>query len=178
MTVTAKLNYLRIAPRKVRLVADLIREKPIEQAQNILHFSLQKSAQPLLKLLNQAAANAKNNFELEEKNLYIAKIVVDQGPMLKRWRPRSRGQAYEIQKKTSHITLVLEEIKEGAGKVKKREIKKQSLSDDFKKEERDHPEKPTDKKLKIDKTKIKEQKQFQKPKREKGIKKIFRRKAF
>lgn len=115
MAVTAKLRYLRIAPRKVRLVADLIRGKRVEEAQNILSFTRKRSALPLLKLLKQAIANAKNNFHLDEKNLYISKITVDEGPKLKRVFPRARGQAAEIQKKTSHITIVLSEIE----KVKK-----------------------------------------------------------
>jgi len=112
MEVIAKLRYLRIAPRKVRLVADLIRGKKIEEAQTILNFVRKKAALPLLKLLNQAVANAKNNFRLEEKNLFIEKIFVDEGPRLKRTFPRARGRADTIQKKTSHVTIVLNEIKE------------------------------------------------------------------
>ena len=108
MPVTAKLHYLRIAPRKVRLVADLIRGKSTRDAQTILNFTTKKAARSLLKLLNSAIANAKNNLKLEEVNLFISKIEVNEGPKLKRSRPRARGQAYAIQKKTSHINLVLE----------------------------------------------------------------------
>jgi len=111
MPVVAKLKYLRIAPRKVRLVADLIRGKSVEESQNILTFTKKRAALPLLKLLKSAVANAENNFQLDKKNLYIPKILVDEGPKLKRMMPRSRGQANEIQKKTSHITIVLDEIK-------------------------------------------------------------------
>jgi len=111
MAVIAKLRYLRIAPRKVRLVADLIRGKSVEEAQNILNFVPKRAAEPLFKLLKQGISNAKNNFQLEEKNLYISKITVDEGPKSKRVFPRSRGRAEEIQKKTSHITLILDEIK-------------------------------------------------------------------
>jgi len=118
MSVTAKLRYLRIAPRKVRSVADLIKGKSVEEAQNILNFVRKRAALPLLKLLKQAIANAKNNFQLDEKNLYVAKILIDEGSKLKRMMPRARGQAAEIQKKTSHITLVLDEIS------KKKPIKK------------------------------------------------------
>jgi len=103
MSVVAKLCYLRIAPRKVRLVADLIRGKSVEEAQTILNFTVKKASQPLLKLLNSAISNAKNNFQLETSNLFISKITVDEGPKYKRWRPRSRGQIYQIQKKTSHV---------------------------------------------------------------------------
>ena len=109
MQVTAKLRNLRIAPRKARLVADLIRNKQVEEAQAVLNFTNKKATEPFLKLLNSAAANAKNNFQLDPVNLYISKILVDEGTKLKRWMPRARGQASPIQKKTSHITLVLSE---------------------------------------------------------------------
>jgi len=108
MAVTAKLKYLRIPPRKVRLVTDLIRGKSVEGAQAILDFTVKKAAKPLNKLLNQAVANAKNNLHLDPANLYISKITVDGGPQYKRWMPRARGQASEIQKRTSHITIILD----------------------------------------------------------------------
>jgi len=108
--VTVKLRRLRIAPRKVRLVADLIRGKSVEEAQTILQFTIKRAALPLLKLLNSAVASAKQK-NLDPARLYISKITVDEGPKFKRWQPRARGQASEIQKKTSHITLVLAEIK-------------------------------------------------------------------
>ncbi|MCD6429427.1 50S ribosomal protein L22 [bacterium] len=111
MEVSAKLKYLRIAPRKVRLVADLIRGKSVDEAIRVLSFTRKRAAQPILKLLNSAIANAVHNFRLNKDKLYISKITVDEGPKLKRWRPRARGMAYEIQKKTSHITLVLTEAK-------------------------------------------------------------------
>ncbi len=124
MSVTAKLSYLRIAPRKVRLVADLIRGKTVEEAQIVLNFTIKKAAQPLLKLLKSAIANAKN-LNLEEKNLYISKITVDEGPKYKRWMPRARGQAYQIQKKTSHVKIILDEIVKKPEKTRKqKEIEK------------------------------------------------------
>jgi len=164
MPVTAKLKYLRIAPRKVRLVADLIRGKRIEEAQSILNFTIKKAAPPLLKLLRSATANAKNNFQLDESNLYITKILVDEGPKYKRWRARARGRAEEIQKKTSHVTVVLDEIVKKPKKLKK--IKK--------------PEevKKVEKAPKIEKPKVKPEIEIKKPKVERGIKRIFRRKAF
>lgn len=110
MPVTVKLRNLRIAPRKVRLVADLIRGKSVKEAQNVLNFTTKKAAGIAMKLLKSAIASAKHNFQLEESNLYISKIAVDEGQKYKRWMARARGQAYEIQKKTSHITLVLSEI--------------------------------------------------------------------
>jgi len=107
--VKAYLRYLRIAPRKVRLVADLIRGKSVEEAERILNFTRKKAALPLLKLLKSAIANAKHNFNLDAKNLYISKITVDEGPKMEKIFPRARGRADIIQKKTSHITLVLKE---------------------------------------------------------------------
>ncbi len=106
--IIAKLGRLRIAPRKVRLVADLIRGKDVKQAQATLRFTVKKAAQPLAKLLESAIANAKNNFKMTEDNLKIAKITVDQGRTLKRYRPVSRGRTATIQKKTSQVTLVLD----------------------------------------------------------------------
>ena len=108
MSVTAKLNHLRIAPRKVRMVADLIRGKSVEDAEKILQFQIKRGAEPMLKLLKSAMANAKQG-HLAENKLYISKITVDEGPKLKRSMPRSRGRAYPIQKKTSHITIFLDE---------------------------------------------------------------------
>lgn len=120
MQITAKLRYLRIAPRKVRLVADLIRGKSVKEAQSILDFSSKKAAGPIKKLLKNSIANNKSNFQLDQDSLYISKITVDEGPKLKRWRPRARGKAAEIQKKTSHISLVLEGKKKKTKKLTKK----------------------------------------------------------
>jgi len=112
MEIKASLRYLRMAPRKVRLVADLIRGMDVDRAKTELLFSKKRAAKPLLKLLNSAIANAKNNFNIPEeriKNFYIKRITVDEGPKLKRWMPVARGIAHQIQKKTSHISLVLDE---------------------------------------------------------------------
>ena len=177
MAVLAKLNYLRIAPRKVRQVADLIRGKGAEEAQTILNFTTKKPSLPLLKLLNQAIANAKNNFQLTPSNLFISKITVDEGPKYKRWRARARGQASEIQKKTSHITIVLDEMVKEKKKVKKEapkkvpaEVKKEPLP--FEKE------KAEEKIIKPEKPKMKPEKEIKKPKKEGIFKRVFRRKAF
>ena len=131
MEVKAKLNFLRVSPRKARLVADLIRGKKIEEAQDILSFTIKKSSKPLLKLLNSALANAKNNLQLEPANLYISEIRVDEGPKYKRWRARSRGQANPIQKKTSKISLVLDELKptKKVKKAKKEKIQVQRVQE-------------------------------------------------
>lgn len=125
MLVTAKLSYLRISPRKARLVVDLIRGKSVEQAQNILNFTVKGAANPVLKLLNSAAANAKNNFSLDPKNMYVARIFVNEGATYKRVFPRSRGSANQIQKKTCHIKLVLAEKGEKIGMPEKSKIKKE-----------------------------------------------------
>ncbi len=118
MQVKVKLSNLRTAPRKVRLVADLVRGKNVAQAQSILTFTVGRACQPVLKLLNSAVASAKHDMQLDESNLYISELRVDEGPKLKRWHPMSRGRAYPIEKKTSHIILVLSERKPTT-KVKK-----------------------------------------------------------
>jgi len=110
MSVKVRLKHLRVAPRKTRLVADMIRGEKVSEAKVILKFTVNRPAKPILKLLNSAIAAAKNNFKLEESNLFVSEIKVDEGAKLKRWMPRARGMATEIQKKTSHITLVLDEI--------------------------------------------------------------------
>ncbi len=102
----AKLNYLRIAPRKVRSVADLIRGLSVNEAQAQLLAVRRRSAKPLLKLLRSAVADAKNK-QINADHLFISEIRVDQGPMLKRYLPRARGSASPIEKKMSHVTLVL-----------------------------------------------------------------------
>ena len=111
MISQAKLNYLKISPRKVRLVANLIRGKKLEEAQNLLRFTLKRGTLPLLKLLNQAVANAvSNNAIVNEKNLFISKIFIDEGPVAKRRFPRARGKSDIIRKRTSHVTIELDEI--------------------------------------------------------------------
>lgn len=169
MLVVAKLNYLRITPRKVRLVADAIRGKTVGEAQIILNFLVKKAAQPLLKLLKSAVANARNNFQIEEANLYVSKITVDEGPKYKRWRARARGRAAAIQKKTSHITLWLDEIVKKAKKMKKIKKSQPQAAREARK---------TEKVPKMEKPKFKPELEISKPKDEKGARKVFRRKAF
>ncbi len=109
MEVKVKLNNLRIAPRKTRQAIDLIRGKEVAQARTILEFTVKRASDPILKLLNSAVASAVNDLKLEESNLYVSKITVGEGPTLKRSFPMSRGKAFPIMKRTSHITLVLSE---------------------------------------------------------------------
>ena len=183
MTVTAKLRYLRIAPRKVRLVADLIRGKRTSEALNLLEFLPQKSAPILSKLLKQAIVNAKQNFQLNESNLYISKILVDEGPKLKRWMPRARGQAYEIHKRTSHIVLFLNEIEKRPKEVKgkkeiKEKIEKVSKIEKLPKEIPEGVEVPYGAgKPPKERAKFKPELEKPKPKIERKISRFFRRKA-
>jgi len=130
MESLAKLKHLRIAPRKVRLVADLIRGKMALESLVVLNHITKRAARPMAKLLQSAIVNAKNNFELDENILYISKLTVDEGPKLKRWRPRAMGRAYPIQKKTSHITIVLKEKESNKPNIKtveKKEAKKEVI---------------------------------------------------
>lgn len=106
-TTTAKLKHLRIAPRKVRIVADLIRGKNAAEALDILQFTIKGAAEPMRKLLDSAVANATENHMMDADALYVAAVYVDQAATLKRWRPRAHGRATRIEKKTSHITLTL-----------------------------------------------------------------------
>lgn len=110
MEIKVKLSNLRTAPRKVRLVIDLVRGKKVAQAQSILLFTTNKSARPVLKLLNSAIASATHDLHLDEANLYISKITADEGPKLKRWHPMSRGRAFPIIKRSSRIELTLSEL--------------------------------------------------------------------
>jgi large subunit ribosomal protein L22 len=107
--ITAKLRYLRISPRKVRLVTDLIKGLSVIEAERQLKFLTKKTTKPVLKLLNSAVANAKNKANLVKENLYVSNITIESGPTLKRWRPRAMGRAAPIMKRTSHITLILDE---------------------------------------------------------------------
>ena len=117
--VTAKLSYLRMGPRKVRLVADLIRGRSVGRAIDILTVTNKRPAKPLLKLLMSAVANAKHNFSLSQDALKVATLTVDGGPMLKRWMPKAHGRATPVRERTSHINLVLSGDKVGASVVEK-----------------------------------------------------------
>ena len=108
MEATAKATYVRIAPRKVKLVLNLIRNKPCDEAMAILKYTPKAACEPLYKLLKSAMANAEMK-NMDVTRLYVAACSVDQGPTLKRIRPRDKGRAYRINKKTSHINLTLKE---------------------------------------------------------------------
>jgi large subunit ribosomal protein L22 len=108
MEVKARLRFTRIAPRKARLVADLIRGKKSEEALNILTFTPKAAARIIVKLLKSAVANATQK-KIDVDRLYVKTIMVDQGPTMKRFMPRALGRATTIRKRTSHITIVLDE---------------------------------------------------------------------
>ncbi|TLS35514.1 50S ribosomal protein L22 [Pseudalkalibacillus caeni] len=113
MQAKAVAKHIRIAPRKTRLVVDLIRGKQVGEAIAILRLT-NKAASPVVeKVLNSAIANAEHNYEMEPNNLVVEKAFVDEGVTLKRFRPRAMGRASRINKRTSHITIVVSEKKEG-----------------------------------------------------------------
>ena len=110
MEARAKLSYARIAPRKVSIVLDLIRNQPLDKALAILQYTPKAAPELLYKLVKSAAANAENNFNMDKNSLYVAECYVTPGPTLKRVMPRAQGRAYRILKRTSHITVVLKEM--------------------------------------------------------------------
>lgn len=120
--ITASLKNYRQSPRKVRTVANLVRGKSVDQALNTLNFINRKAGSPLYDLLLSAIANAKNNFQIEKDGLFVKELRVDAGYILKRRMPRARGSAYPINKRTSHVTLVLAPKPEK--KVKETKVKK------------------------------------------------------
>lgn len=134
MEIKVHLNNLRIAPRKTRLSANLIKGKKVAAAQSVLSFTVNRPAKHILKLLNSAVASAKNDFHLDESNLFVSKIFVDEGQKLKRWHAMSRGRGYPILKRTSHITLVLSEANPTVGKTKKEKNKEKKVKKIAKKE--------------------------------------------
>jgi len=107
--VKAKLKYARIAPRKMRLLADLIRGLPLSEAKTRVGFSIKKSAKPFLKLLKSAESNAKHNYKLDSEGLFVKEVKVDDGPILKRYKPRMGGRATTIRRRTSHVSVSLSE---------------------------------------------------------------------
>lgn len=109
----ATAKTVRIAARKVRLVIDLIRGKSVAEALAILQFTPRGASPVVAKVLNSAVANAENNFDLDRQDLVVSEAYVNEGPTLKRFRPRAKGSASPINKRTSHITVVVSEKKEG-----------------------------------------------------------------
>lgn len=113
MDSRAVARYVWISARKMRQVADLIRGKKVDQALGILRFAPKRSSLPISKVLRSAVANAEHNYNMDSDRLYIKSICIDEGPTYKRYRPRARGRADVKRRRTSHITVVVTERKEG-----------------------------------------------------------------
>lgn len=109
MEAKAIARYVRIAPRKMQLVADLVRGKNADEALAILKYTPKRGAKVMEKLLTSAIANAENNYEMNRDELYVAQVYANQGPTMKRFRPRAQGRAFTIRKHTSHVGIVLKE---------------------------------------------------------------------
>jgi large subunit ribosomal protein L22 len=116
--VKAELKNYRQSSRKVRLVADLVRGKKVNDALDLLTFTIKRASDPIKKLIESAIANAEHNFNLNKDNLFISEIRVDEGPTLKRHRPRAHGRAFMIRKRTSRVLISLDEIEKGKATAK------------------------------------------------------------
>lgn len=109
MKAHAQAKHIRQSPYKVRRVLDLVRGLPVDEARVVLDFTNRRAADTIKKVLDSAIANAEHNFALDADELYVEEAYADEGPTLKRWRPRARGRATRIRKRTSHITIVVAE---------------------------------------------------------------------
>lgn len=112
MNARAQARFIRESPYKVRRVLDLVRGLPVDEAQAVLKFTNRKAAGTIKKVLDSAVANAEHNFAVDAEELHVAEAFADEGPTLKRWRPRARGRATQILKRTSHITIVVADDQE------------------------------------------------------------------
>ena len=118
----ATARYVRMTPMKCRRVIDLVRGLPVDAAADILRFDVHAASEPIGKVLASAIANAEHNKNLDRRDLFIAQAYVDEGPTLKRFRPRAQGRAFRIRKRTSHITVVVQALSDdtvAAGSSKK-----------------------------------------------------------
>ena len=130
VNVIARLNQLRMSPRKVRLLTGLITGMSIDSALNELRFATKHAADPISKLLKSAVANAEHNFRLKKDNLYVQSAIVNQGPTYKRFMPRAMGRAAQIKKRTSHVVITLSERKiNDKNKIKNASVRGTSASD-------------------------------------------------
>jgi len=112
MEARAVARYVRVSPRKARIVIDLIRGKSVADASAILQFTPRAAAEDVAKVLNSAVANAEKNLKIKSEDLYVGTAYVDEGPTLKRIRPRAQGRAFRIDKRTSHITVIVKQREE------------------------------------------------------------------
>lgn len=184
MEIKARLNHLRISPRKVRLVIDVVRKMPVSEALDQLKFMNKRAATPIAKLINSAIANAENTYEAERNNLYIKEIRADEAATLKRWMPRAHGRATTIRKRGSHILVVLDEIKASGKKAKKAAkieapVKLDQLGENKKAKDKKKDEKETVKNVSDEKNReVNEGKGAKADTPAKGFtNKVFRRKA-
>lgn len=123
MQVKAKAKFIKMSPSKIRLAANLVKKMPVEKALSQLKFMNKLASVPVSKLIQSAIANAEHNFALDKNNLFVKELTVNEGPTLKRSMPRAHGRASAIRKRTSHINLILGEIKDsGTVKTQKRNI--------------------------------------------------------
>ena len=120
MGTRAQARFVRVTPRKARRVADLIRGLPADEAQAVLRFAPQSASEPVGKVLASAIANAEHNDKLDRETLVVERVWVDEGPTLKRIRPRGFGRAFRVSKRTSHITVVVAEGAGASSKTKER----------------------------------------------------------
>lgn len=190
MKVTAKLKNLRIAPRKVRLVADAIRGMNTDVALVQIKNVIKRSSDDMEKFLKSAIANAENNFGLDRTNLYVSDIQVGEGPRMKRWLPRAHGRATLILKRTSHVYLTLDEREEGKNRKTKEQLEKEkaqriadkeklrkeyekTLEENVKEEEKDGEDKAAVTSIKKDSSKS----AVKKGQQSGWMKKVFQRKS-
>ena len=113
-TAFARATYVRVTPMKARRVIELIRDLPAQDALSVLKFAPQAASEPVAKVLASAIANAEHNFSLDADTLFVSRAYVDEGPTMKRFRPRAQGRAYRIRKRTSHITIEVESVERSA----------------------------------------------------------------
>lgn len=168
---SAQLKYVNIAPRKMRLIADTLRGLTLNEAEAQLSVSPHRAAKKLLKLLQSAAANAKNNQQLNPDSLIISSLRVDQGPSLKRWLPRARGMATPILKRTSHVTVILTESEKPVSPRFKQKVVVRAKK--VKREEKKFARPGTEKKAEHKP----QEEEKPAPQREGFFRRIFRRKA-
>ncbi len=127
MEIIAHANHIRMSPRRLRIIADVVRGLSIDRAEGQLFSIARRATTPLTKLLHSATANAEQNFDCVRENLYIKSLIVNEGPMLKRSRPRAFGRATPIRKRSAHITLVIAEREEGkkGGRARREALRSQ-----------------------------------------------------
>lgn len=185
MRVNAKLNKIRIAPRKIKLVTDFIEGLDVAEAMDQLNATVKTSVRPIQKLLLSAISNGENNFGIDRDNMYVYKISVGAGPALKRWMPKAFGRAGRILKRTSQVELILEERIEGKGRKSKDQLEKEKKEREAKKrklekeaEEKREEEKKEGKKSEPAFEKAAESKEIKKVEKKGGLtSRIFRRKS-